>query len=403
MRKIIVVTGLVLIIASLAVLMALDTSIEAILFGSAQAARQFQNGQFPRGNFTPGAGNFNFTRGDGGFMAGMGDRNFMSGMSGSQSMFATVYYRFSAYLVGVVGVVITSLGILLRTPSAGDGEDYGKSSSADTPDNGEADVAHSTETVAPFTGTKSASQPSSQTHGERSDRNVVIRLDSVVKTYSGNGVATPALRGVSLDIAEGEFVAIVGPSGSGKSTLMNMVGALDKPTSGKVLIDGVDISKLNDRELAELRNKKIGLIFQSFNLIHRMNALQNVEFPLEARNVPPKYRSYKALKALQIVGLGDKANRVPSKLSGGEQQRVAVARALVTEPPILLGDEPTGNLDTKNTKSITDLLHHLNRTIGKTVVIITHNMEIANEADRIIQIRDGQIARDEYTSVGGVA
>jgi putative ABC transport system ATP-binding protein len=394
-KQIVVAAGLVLVAAAFVTLMVFDPSFSLVISGSTPAARQFPNGQFQGGQFQ---GNFSFQGVNGG--------SFRSGLSAFGSTFTTTYYRFSAYLVGLVGVVITSIGILIKTPSQTDNAEFrkkdGGENGSDSPPTDEDAVVSSTAAVAPFAGTEVASQPVSRRLGDGQGRHVVIRLDSVVKTYSGDGVATPALRGVSLDITEGEFIAIVGPSGSGKSTLMNMVGALDKPTSGKVLIDGVDISKLNDRELAALRNRKIGLIFQSFNLIHRMNTIQNVEFPLEARNVPHKERSQRALKAIQLVGLGDKSRRVPSKLSGGEQQRVAVARALVTEPQILLGDEPTGNLDTVNTKSITDLLHTLNKTVGKTVVVITHNMEVANEADRIIYIRDGRVERDECTTIGGV-
>ncbi len=387
MRKPIVIVGLVLVAAAFAALIVFDQSFGMVISGSVPAAGRFQSGQFQ------GPGNFSFQQ---------GGVAFRDGQSTFGSTFSTMYYRFSAYLVAIGGVVVTSLGVLLKKRSEDEAIGSGEGGSNIPP--GEAGAAPSKETAMPSSTERAeVFHTSPRQHVDTSNKDVVIRLDSVVKTYGGNGVATPALRGVSLEIFDGEFVAIVGPSGSGKSTMMNMIGALDKPTSGKVLIDGVDISKLSDKELAELRNRKIGLIFQSFNLIHRMNALQNVEFPLEARNVASKDRSQKALKALQTVGLGDKAKRVPSKLSGGEQQRVAVARALVTDPPILLGDEPTGNLDTKNTKSITDLLHHLNRTAGKTVVVITHNMEIANEADRIIQIRDGQIARDEYTSMGGAA
>ncbi len=387
MRKPIVIVGLVLVAAAFVTLIVFDQSFGMVISGSAPAAGQFQRSQFQ------GRGNFSFQQGGGAFRGGQ---------SAFGSTFSTMYYRFSAYLVAIGGVVVTSLGVLLKKRSEDEASGSGAGDSNIPHSEGRAASSKET-TTSSSTESAEASHTAPRQQFDASGKDVVISLDSVVKTYGGNGVATPALRGVSLEIFDGEFVAIVGPSGSGKSTMMNMIGALDKPTSGKVLIDGVDISKLSDKELAELRNKKIGLIFQSFNLIHRMNALQNVEFPLEARNVASKDRSQKALKALQTVGLGEKAKRIPSKLSGGEQQRVAIARALVTDPPILLGDEPTGNLDTKNTKSITDLLHHLNKTAGKTVVIITHNMEIANEADRIIQIRDGEIARDEYTSIGGAA
>ncbi|MBI2184352.1 MAG: ABC transporter ATP-binding protein [Thaumarchaeota archaeon] len=237
-------------------------------------------------------------------------------------------------------------------------------------------------------------QPSSQLD-RRSDGDYVIRLDSVAKVYTGGSVATPALQSVSLQILRGEFLAIVGPSGCGKSTLLNIIGALDRPTSGRIFIDGVDLSKLGDGELARLRNGKIGFVFQSFNLIPRMSALWNVEYPLAARNVPVGERRRMAMRTLEMVGLRDKCNRVPPKLSGGEQQRVAVARALATDPAILLGDEPTGNLDSKNSKMLIDLLHKLNKSLGKTIVLITHDMGIAATAQRIIHIKDGLVERVE--------
>ncbi len=220
---------------------------------------------------------------------------------------------------------------------------------------------------------------------------VVVETKDLVKIYSGDGVATAALNGVNLKIFEGEFVAIVGPSGCGKSTLLNMIGALDIPTSGKIYIDGIDMTSQGGTTLAELRNKKIGFIFQSFNLIPRMNAIENVELPLSIRGVEKDERRTKAKKMLELVGLGSKVLSRPTQLSGGEQQRVAVARALVTDPAIILGDEPTGNLDTKNTKAITELLKKLNKETKKTIIVITHNLEVANEADRIIFLRDGQV------------
>lgn len=220
---------------------------------------------------------------------------------------------------------------------------------------------------------------------------VVVETKDLVKIYSGDGVATTALNGVDLKIFEGEFVAIVGPSGCGKSTLLNLIGALDVPTSGKVYIDGIDITSLGGTTLAELRNKKIGFIFQSFNLIPRMNAIENVELPLSIRGVAKDRRRAMAKKMLELVGLGGKVLNRPTQISGGEQQRVAVARALVTDPAIILGDEPTGNLDTKNTKAITELLKKLNKETRKTIIVITHNLEVANEADRIIFLRDGQV------------
>ncbi|MEM2886228.1 MAG: ABC transporter ATP-binding protein [Thermoproteota archaeon] len=222
----------------------------------------------------------------------------------------------------------------------------------------------------------------------------VIETENLTKTYAIGRVETPALRGVTMRVEKGEFLSIVGPSGSGKSTLLNLLGALDKPTSGTVRIDGTDISKLDDNRLAELRNRKIGFVFQSFNLIARISALRNVEMPLLVTKLPRSEIRSRALEKLEAVDLADKADRKPSELSGGEQQRVAVARALVTEPSILLGDEPTGNLDTKNTANIVNLLKELNERTGKTFLIITHNMEVAKKTRRIIYLRDGMIDKD---------
>jgi len=224
---------------------------------------------------------------------------------------------------------------------------------------------------------------------------IAIETENLVKTYMTGKVETPALRGINLRVERGEFLAIVGPSGSGKSTLLNLLGALDRPTSGTVRIDGADISKLNDNKLAELRNQKIGFIFQSFNLISRISALRNVEMPLMVTKIPKDEIKSKALSKLESVDLLQKADRKPLELSGGEQQRVAVARALVTEPSILLGDEPTGNLDTKNTANIVNLLKELNEKTGKTFLMITHNMDVARATRRIIYLRDGIIDREE--------
>jgi len=224
---------------------------------------------------------------------------------------------------------------------------------------------------------------------------IAIETENLVKTYMTGKVETPALRGINLRVERGEFLAIVGPSGSGKSTLLNLLGALDRPTSGTVRIDGMDISKLNDNKLAELRNQKIGFIFQSFNLISRISALRNVEMPLMVSKIPKDEIKSKALSKLASVDLLQKADRKPLELSGGEQQRIAVARALVTEPSILLGDEPTGNLDTKNTANIVNLLKELNEKTGKTFLMITHNMDVARATRRIIYLRDGIIDREE--------
>jgi len=223
----------------------------------------------------------------------------------------------------------------------------------------------------------------------------VIETENLVKTYLTGKIETPALRGINMRVEQGEFLSIVGPSGSGKSTLLNLLGALDRPTSGTVRIDGVDISKLNDNQLADLRNNKIGFIFQSFNLISRISALRNVEMPLMVTKLPRDEIRARSMSKLESVELTQKADRKPMELSGGEQQRVAVARALVTEPSILLGDEPTGNLDTKNTSNIVNLLKDLNRTTKKTFLMITHNMDVARATRRIIYIRDGMIEREE--------
>jgi len=222
----------------------------------------------------------------------------------------------------------------------------------------------------------------------------VIETISLVKVYESNGVKTYALRGVNMRIFDGDFVAVVGPSGCGKSTLLNMIGGLDRPTSGRVMIDGIDVSTMNDNELAELRNKKIGFVFQAYNLLPRMSVLRNVELPLMARGTPPAERKRKALEVLKDVGLAEKAHARPTQLSGGEQQRVAIARALVTEPKILLADEPTGNLDSKSAHDIVNIFKSLNDR-GRTIVVVTHNMEVAEAAKRVIRLRDGMIEKEE--------
>lgn len=225
----------------------------------------------------------------------------------------------------------------------------------------------------------------------------IIELINLKKIYYSNGVPTPALRGINLKILEGEFTAIVGPSGSGKSTLLNMIGALDRPTEGRVLIDGVDISRLSDDELAELRNKKIGFVFQAYNLLSRITVLRNVELPLIVRGIPASERRIMALKALEEVGLRNAAHKKPTQLSGGEQQRVAIARALVTDPKIILADEPTGNLDSANAKIVAEIFKTLNSK-GRTIIMVTHNMELARYSKRIIYLRDGLIEKEEVNA-----
>jgi putative ABC transport system ATP-binding protein len=222
----------------------------------------------------------------------------------------------------------------------------------------------------------------------------VIELRRIVKTYATGEVEVHALRGVDLRIERGEFVAIMGASGSGKSTLMNIIGCLDIPTSGRYHLDGVDVRRLEERQLAMVRNRKLGFVFQSFNLIPRTSALANVELPLAYGGVKRKERTERALAALDSVGLADRAMHLPTELSGGQQQRVAVARALVTHPSLVLADEPTGNLDTAATRDILDLFHRVHAE-GRTIVLITHEPEVANAAARVVRVSDGIIVSDQ--------
>ena len=220
----------------------------------------------------------------------------------------------------------------------------------------------------------------------------VISVDDLKKTYMIGSVGVPALQGVSFDIEPGEFVAIMGPSGSGKSTLLNLIGCLDRPTSGAYVLDGHDVSKLNDNAQAAIRNRKIGFVFQSFNLLPRMSALKNTQLPMLYSTDGGGKEA--AVRALESVGLGDRFHHNPMQLSGGEQQRVAIARALVSDPPVILGDEPTGNLDTATGSGIMAVFQRLNRQ-GKTVIIVTHEPEIAQHARRILRFRDGLLESDE--------
>jgi len=225
--------------------------------------------------------------------------------------------------------------------------------------------------------------------------NAIIETSNLVKEYEQGGRPLRVLKGINFAVEPGEFMAIMGPSGSGKSTLLNMIGALDRPTSGKVLIRGVDISTLSDNDLADLRNREIGFIFQFFNLIPRMDALGNVELPMAIAGVPRRERRKRAAELLELVGLGDRFDHKPSQLSGGEQQRVAIARALVNDPSVLLCDEVTGNLDSKTGDEIMHLLRELNKEQGKTFVIVTHDPAVAQMTDRLVHIRDGQIVAEK--------
>ena len=220
----------------------------------------------------------------------------------------------------------------------------------------------------------------------------LIEIKDVTKTYQMGEMEVRALRGISLEICPGELVAIMGPSGSGKSTLMNILGALDVPTSGLYMLDGQDVSAMDDDHLAEIRNRKIGFVFQSFNLLPRTSALANVELPLVYAGA--KNRRERAIAALELVGLGDRIRHNPNELSGGQQQRVAIARALVNNPSIILADEPTGNLDSKSGAEIMRIFQDLNALQGITIVFVTHEPEIAEHTHRIIRLQDGRVLRD---------
>jgi putative ABC transport system ATP-binding protein len=221
----------------------------------------------------------------------------------------------------------------------------------------------------------------------------VLDVRQVSKVYGAGETAVNALRGTSLVVERGEYLAIMGASGSGKSTLMNILGCLDIPTSGRYLLDGVDVSRLNDRQLALVRNRRIGFVFQAFNLIPRTSALANVELPLAYAGMKAAERRRRATAALAMVGLADRARHEPNELSGGQQQRVAVARALVTAPALVLADEPTGNLDTQSSADVLAVLDRLNRS-GRTIVLITHEADVAAHARRLIRLVDGRITED---------
>ena len=218
----------------------------------------------------------------------------------------------------------------------------------------------------------------------------LIRMHGIVKRfYVGQPNELEILHGIDLDVNEGEFVSIVGASGSGKSTLMNMIGVLDRPTEGTYWLDGTDVEDALDDELSQIRNRKIGFVFQNFNLISRTNALRNVELPMMYAGVPQKKRTQRAEELLDLVGMADRMLHQPNELSGGQKQRVAIARAMANDPAIILADEPTGALDSKTGRMVMDLFHQLNREQGKTIVLITHNQELAAETGRILTMRDG--------------
>ena len=223
-----------------------------------------------------------------------------------------------------------------------------------------------------------------------------IRLENIVKKfYVGQPNELEILHGINLTVNEGEFLSIVGPSGSGKSTLMNLIGVLDRPTSGSYYLDGIDVETAKDDELSDIRNRKIGFVFQTYNLIPKTNAIKNVELPMLYAGVSGSDRHKRALELMELVEMSDRVKHLPEELSGGQKQRVAIARAMANDPAIILADEPTGALDSKTGHMVMDLFHKLNEENGKTIVLITHSQELADETDRIISLRDGNIVNEE--------
>ncbi len=228
----------------------------------------------------------------------------------------------------------------------------------------------------------------------RSTDNIVLQTINLTKVFNSSVVKVVALKDVNISITKGEFVSIVGPSGSGKSTLLNLLGALDRPTRGQVLIDNIDVFSLSDADVARIRNKKIGFIFQSYNLINRTTVINNVEIPSIITGMPKERRVTRARKILKLLGIEDKADFKPSVLSGGQQQRVAIARALMNNPSVIFADEPTGNLDTKTGQEVFDLLKDLSHKYKRTILMVTHNPELSEATDRSIYIRDGMIEKE---------
>ena len=227
----------------------------------------------------------------------------------------------------------------------------------------------------------------------------VIQMNGIVKRYyEGKENELEILHGIDLTVRQGDFVAIVGESGSGKSTLMNIIGALDKPTAGTYLLDGTNVQAMTDSQLSVIRNKKIGFVFQNFNLIGRTSALKNVELPMLYAHVPPRQRTQRARELLAAVGMADRADHQPNELSGGQKQRVAIARAMANDPSLLLADEPTGALDSATSRTVMDIFHRLNRQQGKTIVLITHSQQLAEECPRILTLIDGRIVSERQGS-----
>ncbi len=226
----------------------------------------------------------------------------------------------------------------------------------------------------------------------------LIEVKNAIKRYQTGDDYFNALNNVSLSIEEGEFVAIMGASGSGKSTFMNMLGCLDKPNSGSYLLDGIDVLSLNTDELSDIRNIKMGFVFQGFNLISRTSAVENVELPMIYKGIPESERYDRAMKALKIVGLEGRSTHMPNQMSGGQQQRVAIARAIINDPPLILADEPTGNLDTKTSIEVMEFFVNLNKEMGKTIVLVTHEPDIAQYCKRVVKFKDGNIISDEINT-----